>query len=138
MDIRKYTFESHGDERGQLIALEELKEIPFKIKRVYYMYNTVPGVVRGKHAHKALKQILLCLRGSATILLDNGHEREEVILDKPNIGLYVDNVMWRELYNFSSDAVLMVLASEYYDESDYIRKYDDFLKYINDLERKEV
>ena len=137
MEAKKYIFQPHGDDRGQLVALEGLKEIPFTIKRVYYMYSTVPGVVRGKHAHKALKQIILCLNGSATILLDNGHEKTSVVLNEPNVGLYVDNVMWRELYDFSPDAVLMVLASEYYDESDYIRNYDDFLEYIKELESKE-
>lgn len=133
MQIIKYMFQQHGDERGQLVALEECRDIPFKIKRVYYMYDTGEGVRRGYHAHKALEQILICIHGSCKIHLDNGSEKEEVLLNKPYEGLYVSNVMWREMYDFSPDAVLMVLASEYYDETDYIRNYDEFLKYINSL-----
>lgn len=132
MQIIKYMFQQHGDERGQLVALEELKDIPFQIKRVYYMYDTGEGVRRGYHAHKSLEQILICIHGSCKILLDNGTEKESVSLDKPYEGLYVSNITWREMYDFSPDAVLMVLASEYYDEEDYIRDYDEFLKYIKD------
>ena len=135
MQIRTYLFEPHGDDRGQLVALEEQKEIPFPIKRVYYMYDTVEGVTRGKHAHKSLQQILICVHGSCKILLDDGREKEVVVLDQPNLGLYVSNVMWREMFDFSPDAVLMVLASELYDEADYIRDYDTFLAYIQDLKK---
>ena len=130
MQVKKYTFQIHGDDRGQLVALEEAKDIPFKIKRVYYMYDTGEGVRRGFHAHKCLEQILICIHGSCKILLDNGTEKETVLLDKPYEGLYVSNDMWREMYDFSPDAVLMVLASELYDEADYIRNYDDFLAYV--------
>ena len=135
MQIMKYMLQQHGDERGQLVALEEFKDIPFEIKRVYYMYDTGEGVRRGYHAHKSLKQILICIHGSSKILLDNGSEKKEVPLEKPYEGLYVASNMWREMYDFSSDAVLMVLASEYYDESDYIRNYDEFLKYIDKKEK---
>lgn len=135
MQIKTYEFIPHGDDRGQLVALEENKDIPFTIKRVYYMYDTVEGVTRGKHAHKSLEQILICVHGSCKIRLDDGKEKEVVVLDKPNIGLYVSNVMWREMFDFSPDAVLMVLASELYDEADYIRDYDDFLAYINNREQ---
>ena len=130
MEIKKYVFDPHGDNRGQLVAIEELKDVPFDVKRVYYMYDTTPGVRRGYHAHKNLEQILICVHGSCKILLDDGYEKHSVILDKPNEGLYIANNMWREMYDFSSDAVLMVLASTLYDESDYIRNYDDFLKYV--------
>ena len=130
MQVVKYMFQPHGDERGQLIALEEMKDIPFEIKRVYYMYDTGKGVVRGKHAHKSLEQILICIHGKCKVKLDNGNETKIVLLEKPYEGLYVSNVMWREMYDFSSDAVLMVLASAYYDENDYIRNYDEFLNYI--------
>lgn len=136
MQIIKYMFQQHGDERGQLVALEEMKDIPFQIKRVYYMYDTGEGVHRGYHAHKSLEQILICIHGSCKILLDDGNEKEVVTLDKPYEGLYVSNVMWREMYDFSSDAVLMVLASEYYDEADYIRNYEDFLDYVKKYNRK--
>lgn len=130
MQVTKYVFQKHGDERGQLIALEENQDIPFEIKRVYYMYDTKEGVRRGYHAHKSLEQILICIHGTCKILLDNGVEKEEVLLDKPYEGLYVSNNMWREMFDFSPDAVLMVLASDYYKEEDYIRDYNEFLEYI--------
>lgn len=130
MQVIKYVFQPHGDDRGQLIALEEFKDIPFSIKRVYYMYDTAEGVVRGHHAHKSLEQILVCINGSCKIKLDNGHEKKVVPLEKPYEGLYVANNMWREMYDFSPDAVLMVLASELYNEEDYIRDYDVFLEMV--------
>ncbi|MBE6109005.1 MAG: WxcM-like domain-containing protein [Erysipelotrichaceae bacterium] len=130
MEIKMYTFEPHGDARGQLVAVEANKDIPFEVKRVYYMYDTTYGVARGHHAHKALEQILICVHGSCKILLDNGKEKETVILDQPNKGLYISSDIWRVMYDFSPDAVLMVMASTYYDESDYIRDYDEFLKYV--------
>lgn len=129
MQLTKFVFQPHGDERGQLVALEEYKEVPFKIKRVYYMYDMSPGIVRGRHAHKNLQQILICIHGSCKILLDNGNEKKVVPLEKPYEGLYVTNSMWHEMYDFSKDAVLMVLASDIYDENDYIRNYSEFLKF---------
>ncbi len=131
MEYKIIQFQKHGDDRGMLIALETTKEVPFEIKRVYYMYDTIAGVRRGFHAHKKLQQILICTSGSCKIHLDNGNETAEILLDKPYEGLYVSNDMWREMYDFSEDAVLMVLASEFYDESDYIRNYDEFIKYVN-------
>ena len=131
MQIQKYTFQQHGDERGQLVALEEMKDIPFAIKRVYYMYDTKPGVRRGFHAHKSLEQILICVNGSCKILLDDGKEKEIVLLDKQYEGLYIPNYMWREMYDFSPDAILLVLASDFYYEEDYIRNYEDFVKSLN-------
>ena len=132
MQILKYVFQQHGDERGQLVALEEFKDIPFEIKRVYYMYDTGEGIHRGFHAHKTLKHILICIHGSCKVLLDNGEEKKIVSLEKPYEGLYIAHNMWREMYDFSPDAVLMVLASEYYDESDYIRDYDEFLNSVKE------
>ncbi len=132
MQTIKYTFQPHGDDTGMLIALEEFIDIPFRIKRVYYMYDTIPDVVRGKHAHKNLQQILVCIHGSCKIRLDNGREKKVVALEKPYEGLYVANDMWREMFDFSEDAVLLVFASELYDESDYIRDYDEFLKFVNE------
>lgn len=132
MEITKYYFSPHGDDRGQLIAIEQQKDLPFDIKRVYYIYDTKAGVRRGFHAHRNLEQILVCVHGSCKILLDNGKEQETVVLDDPSDGLYIANNMWREMFDFSPDAVLLVLASEYYDEADYIRNYDDFLKMLEE------
>lgn len=130
MDIIKYQFQQHGDTRGQLVALEEFKEIPFKVKRIYYIFDTKENVRRGLHAHKILEQILICVSGSCKVLLDNGKETVEVILNSPTEGLYISSSIWREMYDFSEDAVLLVLASELYTESDYIRNYNEFLNYI--------
>lgn len=131
MNIPKIKFQIHGDDRGSLVALEENKEIPFSIKRVYYIFETKEEVVRGHHAHKSLEQIFICVSGQCKIRLNNGKEMGEVLLDNPEEGIYVAPGMWREMYDFSEDAVLLVLASELYHEEDYIRNYDDFLAYIN-------
>ena len=132
MNIVTVEFEEHGDDRGTLVSVEQMKNLPFEIKRCYYMYDTKPGVRRGFHAHKALKQVLLCVHGSCKVLLDNGKEKEIVTLDRPKIGLIIESNIWREMFDFTEDAVLMVLASELYDESDYIRNYDDFIKYLEE------
>ena len=126
MHVVKYVFQQHGDERGMLVALEEFKDIPFEIKRVYYLYDTKEGVRRGFHAHKSLEQILVCIHGSCRILLDNGKEKKTVSLEKPYEGLYIATSIWREMYDFSPDAVLLVLASDFYCEEDYIRDYETF------------
>lgn len=130
MEAKMIQFQVHGDERGALVALEENINIPFTVKRVYYMYDTKEGVHRGFHAHKKLKQVLFCPIGACTVLLDSGTERITVRLNKPTEGLVIEPNTWREMYDFTEDAVLMVLASEYYDESDYIRDYDKFLEYV--------
>jgi dTDP-4-dehydrorhamnose 3,5-epimerase-like enzyme len=129
--IKTVSFKPLGDERGSLIALEGNKSVPFDIKRVYYIFDTKEGVSRGFHAHRNLKQVAVCVTGSCRFILDNGKQREEVALDKSTIGLLIDDLTWREMYDFSPDCVLMVLASEYYDESDYIRDYQEFLKAVN-------
>ena len=130
MEIIKCRFQPHGDERGQLIALEEGKEIPFSVRRGYYIYETGKGVVRGHHAHKNLQQILVCVHGSCRIRLDNGSETAVVLLDQPGEGLYIAHNIWREMFDFSPDAVLLVLASELYDEADYIRDYREFMRFV--------
>ena len=130
MEIVKYKLQQHGDERGHLVALEEMIDVPFEINRVYYMFDTRPGIVRGMHAHKSLEQLLVCVHGRVTVLLDDGSEKKEVVLDNPYEGLYIANNMWREMRDFSEGAVLMVFASKYYDEGDYIRDYDEFLRFV--------
>lgn len=130
MNITMMQFQKHGDDRGALVSLEENKNIPFEVKRVYYMYDTKPDVRRGFHAHKKLKQILFCPCGACTIMLDDGVEKAYVRLDDPTEGLVVEANIWREMYDFTPNAVLMVLASDYYDENDYIRDYDLFLQHV--------
>ena len=119
---------------GKLSFIESSKDIPFEIKRVYYLYDV--KCRRGFHAHKSLQQYLICVNGSCKILLDDGKERKEITLDNPNVGLYIGPSNWREMYDFSNGAVLLVLASEYYDESDYIRDYGEFIKYLKEKENK--
>ncbi|HDZ8979848.1 TPA: WxcM-like domain-containing protein [Aeromonas veronii] len=131
MNIKILPLQPHGDERGSLVALEEGKNIPFQVKRVYYMFNTKGGVRRGFHAHKTLKQVAIAVRGSCRFLLDDGQERVEVMLDNPAQGLVIESFMWREMYDFSEDCVLMVLADQLYDESDYIRDYSQFIEVAN-------
>lgn len=121
-------FKTLGDERGSLIALEENYNAPFDIKRVYYIFDTKEGVERGFHAHMNLKQIAIVVKGSCTFVLDDGNRREEMTLNNPNKGLLIEGLIWREMKNFSPDCVLVVLASEHYDERDYIRDYYTFLK----------
>ena len=123
-------FKIRGDERGSLIAIEGGYDIPFEIKRVYYIFDTKKGVERGFHAHIKLKQICIAVKGSCTFVLDDGKKREEIKLDRPDKGLFIEGLIWREMKDFSPDCVLVVLASEHYDESDYIRDYQKFLEEV--------
>jgi dTDP-4-dehydrorhamnose 3,5-epimerase-like enzyme len=119
-----------GDERGQLVAIEENKQIPFTIKRVYYIYGTKTGVARGFHAHKELNQLAVCLSGKCKIVMDNGLNKKSIWLDNPAIGIIIPPMVWHEMHDFSEDCVLLVLASEHYDGSDYIRNYEKFLENV--------
>jgi len=127
-------FKTLGDQRGSLIAIEEGYNVPFEIKRVYYIFDTKEGVIRGYHAHMKLKQLCIAVKGSCTFVIDDGINKEEIILNTPNKGLLIEGLIWREMKNFTSDCVLVVIASEYYDESDYIRDYEKFLEVLaNDI-----
>ncbi|EGR3111600.1 WxcM-like domain-containing protein [Vibrio parahaemolyticus] len=128
--IRWIDFPIIGDERGSLIALEANKNIPFDIKRAYYLFGMHSDLPRGFHAHKSLIQVAVCLNGSCNILMDNGKQKEIVKLDSPSQGLVIDIMQWHEMSKFSNDCILLVLASDVYDESDYIRNYDAFLREI--------
>ncbi|MEN1911508.1 FdtA/QdtA family cupin domain-containing protein [Escherichia coli] len=128
--VNTIEFKKLGDDRGSLVSLEQNKNIPFEIKRIYYIFGTKDGVSRGFHAHKNLQQVAICVKGSCRFLLDDGRTKEEIILDKPDTGLHINSFIWHEMHDFSEDCVLMVLASELYDEDDYIRDYNDFLKEI--------
>lgn len=127
MDLKMIDFKELGDKTGYLIAIEENLSIPFAIKRVYYIYGVEKDIRRGFHAHKQLKQVLICVNGNCRIMLDDGRQKATVYLDSPSKGLYIDSMLWREMYDFSPDCVLLVLASEHYDESDYIREYESFV-----------
>ena len=126
--IKTISFKPLGDERGSLIALEGNKSVPFNIKRIYYIFGTKEDVSRGFHAHRNLKQVAICVMGRCRFVLDDGKQREEIVLDNPSTGLLIEDLIWREMSEFSPDCVLVVLANKYYDANDYIRNYSDFLK----------
>ena len=128
--IQLIDFSPLGDERGSLVALEGLKSVPFEIKRVYYIFATQQGVSRGFHAHKQLKQVAVCVTGRCRLVLDDGNQREAVWLDSPTKGILIEEMVWREMYDFSEDCVLLLLASEYYDEADYIRDYAHYIETV--------
>ncbi|RUT67232.1 dTDP-6-deoxy-3,4-keto-hexulose isomerase [Morganella morganii] len=128
--INLIEFKTLGDERGSLISLEQNKNIPFEIKRIYYIFGTKENVSRGFHAHKKLKQLAVCVRGSCRFVMDNGTQKEEIILDSPDKGLVIDTMQWHEMHDFSEDCIIIVLANDYYDESDYIRNYENFRSLI--------
>lgn len=123
MDIRRYS-----DNRGYLSVVEGNTDIPFDIKRIYYLY-TVPEVARGAHAHKQLQQLLIATSGSVDVIVDDGANKQTFHLDKPWKGLYIPAGLWRDLENFSGGAVLLCLASDPYNPEDYIRNYQEFVNY---------
>lgn len=125
-------FKNIQDERGSLTVLENLKNIPFKIKRVYYLNNLKADHSRGFHAHKELRQLAICLLGSCRFVMDDGIQKEELILSKFNQGIIIDPMIWHEMHNFSHDCVLIVLADDFYNEKDYIRDYSHFIKAVQE------
>lgn len=130
MKVELIPLQKHGDERGMLVALEQTKNVPFEIKRVYYMFGTQTNVRRGYHAHKELRQLAIPVSGSCRFMLDDGKEKVDVLLDNPALGLLIEPSVWHEMYDYSHDCILLVLASDVYNESDYIRNYDEFVESI--------
>ena len=119
-----------GDHRGQLVVIEGKNDVPFDIKRVFYIYGTQKDTPRGNHSHYKTKQYLIAVNGSCKVTLDNVKTKKTFDLDEPNKGLFQDALTWGTMHDFSDDCVLMVLASEYYNEVDYIRDYNEFLKTV--------
>ena len=130
MDNVIINFKVMGDERGSLIAFEAQNNVPFYIKRVFYIYGTQANIARGQHSHYKTKQMLVAVNGSCKVTLDNGKEKKTYALNKPNVGLFQDALIWGEMHAFSQDCILMVFADTYYEEDDYIRSYDTFLEAI--------
>ena len=122
----------HSDRKGNLSVVENGVTLPFDVRRVYYLYDVPGGESRGAHAHKELSQLIVAASGSFNVVLDDGKCKRTFFLNRPNIGLYVKPGMWRDLGDFSSGAVCMVLASHHYDENDYIRDYNEFTKFRNE------
>ncbi|EHF1081909.1 WxcM-like domain-containing protein [Campylobacter coli] len=130
MNYKILNFNVKSDSRGSLIALENLKEIPFEVKRIYYIYDTKPDFPRGAHAHKELEQVLIMMDGSCELVLNDGKNIKNIILNRPDMGIFIGKNMWREMKNFSYGAKLLVLASDFYNEKEYIRNYDEFLRIV--------
>ncbi len=126
----------HGDFRGSLIAVESGHEVEFKVQRVYYIYGVKAGSSRGFHAHRELKQLLVAVSGSVNIRCEDSSATQEFQLDSPEKALLIDGLVWREMYNFSEDCVLLALASDFYSEDDYVRNYGDFKKMLKELQPK--
>ena len=122
-----------GDKRGNLVAIEAQKEVPFDIKRVYYIYNTREATPRGFHAHKELNQFLVCVSGSCKIIMDDGSLKQEIVMNSAAEGIFIDKMIWHEMFDFTSDCLLLVLCDDLYFESDYIRDYNEFLKCIKTI-----
>lgn len=131
--FRMLTFKELGDERGNLVAIEGNTDIPFDIKRVFYMYGTDNTMVRGQHANRKSEFVLINVSGSSKIKIDDGMGHVEVVcLDKPKMGVYIPKMIWKEMYEFSDDSVILCLASTHYDGSEYIRNYEDYKKEVQD------
>ena len=127
-NIETFTFEENKDSYGSLVPIEAEKDIPFSVKRIYYIYNVQENMRRGFHSHVELHQMLICVSGSVKILTKTPFEEEITVLNNPSKGLYIGPMVWREMYDFSEGAVLLVLASEWYTLSDYIRDYSQYEK----------
>lgn len=123
-------FNEMGDERGNLVIIEGHQDIPFDIKRVFYMYGSDPDIVRGQHANRHSSFVLINVSGTSKVRITDGREELLVNLDKPRMGVYIPPLYWKDMYDFSSDSVLLVLSDEHYDGSEYIRNYSDYLKEV--------
>jgi dTDP-4-dehydrorhamnose 3,5-epimerase-like enzyme len=121
-----------SDPRGNLTFVESERNVPFEIKRVYYLYDVPGGAVRAGHGHRNLHQLIIAISGSFDVVLDDGNDRKQFHLDRSFFGLYVPPMTWREINNFSSGSVCVVLASDFYDETDYFREYEDFMKAVKE------
>ncbi|MBR2706471.1 MAG: WxcM-like domain-containing protein [Mogibacterium sp.] len=121
-------FSDLGDERGKLIVIEGEDSVPFEIKRVFYIYDSDPTVVRGKHANKKSEFVLINVAGQSKVRITDGYEETVVELNKPMMGVFIPRMIWKDMYDFSDDSVLLVLASEHYDGDEYIRDYNCYLK----------
>lgn len=127
--VKMLEFQQHGDERGHLVIAEGLQDVPFAISRVFYIYGSSHDVVRGKHANKKTEFVLINVAGASKVKVRDGKGNEAVFcLNRPHTGIYLPKMVWKEMYDFSEDSVLLVLASEHYDEEEYIRDYDEFAK----------
>lgn len=133
--VRMLDFPQHGDSRGHLVVVEGMKDIPFNIKRMFYIYGSDSTVIRGRHANRKSEFVLINVAGSSKVKVKDGEGNEAIYcLNRPHTGIYLPTMVWKDMYDFSDDSVLLVLASTYYDNNEYIRSYDDFIKEIGNEE----
>lgn len=130
MKSKTINFKVIGDERGSLIAFEENHNVPFDIKRVFYIYGTQEDVPRGQHSHHKTKQLLIAVNGGCKVTMNDGKNKKTYVLNKPNVGLFQDALVWGTMHDFTEDCILMVFADTYYEETDYIRDYEQFLEEV--------
>ena len=138
--MKKYKileFQQLGDDRGHLVVVEGNESIPFNIKRIFYIYGSDEKVVRGQHANEFSEFVLINLCGSCHIYVDDGVNKETILLDKPHQGIYLEKLVWKNMLNFSKDSILLVLSSEHYSNEEYIRNYEDFQNIIRKKEKNE-
>lgn len=129
--VQMFEFSQKGDARGHLVVVEGGDDIPFEIKRIFYIYGTSPDVMRGNHANRKSEFVLINIAGTSKVKVKDGKGNEAIFtLNSPHIGVYLPNMVWKEMYDFSEDSVLLVLASEHYNEEEYIRNYDEFVDVI--------
>ncbi len=128
-------FTEKGDERGHLVIVEGMQDVPFAIQRIFYIYGSDPDVVRGQHANKKTQFVLINVAGTSQVRVRDGKGNEVLYsLNRPHTGIYLPNMIWKDMLNFSEDSVLLVLASEHYDPDEYIRDYDEFVRLVNEEE----
>lgn len=132
--IRLLEWKNLGDERGNLVVVEGDRDIPFEIMRIFYMYGSDETVIRGQHANIKSEFVMINICGTSKIKVDNGKDSRIIELSSPRMGLYVKNNIWKDMYDFSPDSILLVLASEHYDEREYIRDYQEYLEYLDNIE----
>ncbi|MBE5932858.1 MAG: WxcM-like domain-containing protein [Lachnospiraceae bacterium] len=131
-NVKMLDFTQRGDERGRLVVVEGMKDVPFDIKRIFYIYGSDKDVVRGQHANRRSEFVLINVAGHSKVKVMDGKGNEAVFtLNRPHTGIYLPNMVWKDMYDFSDDSVLLVLASEHYDASEYIRDYEEFVKEVN-------
>lgn len=130
--VKMLEFPQKGDERGQLVIVEGEYDVPFDIKRVFYIYGSDAEVIRGRHANRKTEFVLINVAGTSKVKVKDGKGNEAIFcLNRPHTGIYLPTMVWKDMYDFSEDSVLLVLASEHYDAEEYIRNYDDFVREIN-------
>lgn len=120
------SFPQLGDDRGHLVVVEGLKDVPFEIKRMFYIYGTKSNVIRGQHANRKSEFVLINLSGNCKLKVDDGKNEEIIILDKPHEGIYLEKMVWKDMFDFSEDSILLVLSNHSYDSEEYVRSYEEF------------